>query len=339
MGRLTLPLGGQTEAWASGPHPPPLAVSALTHVYRSGRTALAGLDLEVEPGERVAVLGPNGSGKTTLLGVLAGLVRPTGGDARVLGHDPASRDPSFRRRLAVALDRPAPWTTLTGRENALLIARARGLGPAEARERVDRLLARFQLEDAADTAVADYSLGMKRRLHLAEALTGDPEVILLDEPTLGLDPAGAQALAGELAERAGRGAAALLATNDVAGAPGLARRIVFLEGGRVVADGEPEALLATLGGRTRIQVTLDPAGARASQVLSWLVPPEGVSARGEDLTLLAESERGSEPLPELIEGLQRAGARVLALRVREPDLGDVFRKLTGRKLDAREGGP
>jgi len=152
----------------------------------------------VTAGERVALLGPNGSGKSTLIGLLAGLQSPRAGTVRVLGGDPVRGDARFRRRTAVALDRPAHWEALTGRENALLLASALGLGEDHARARVERLLELFSLTQDADVPVGEYSLGMRRKLLLLEALTGDPEVILMDEPTLGLDPPAVDALGDEL---------------------------------------------------------------------------------------------------------------------------------------------
>ena len=312
-----------------------LAASGLSHVYRSGRRGLHPLDLRVGRGERVAVLGPNGSGKSTLLRLLAGLLVPSAGTVAVLGQDPIRGGPALRRGMGVALDRPAAWEALGGRANALLLARARGLGRAVALERVDRLLARFGLEAEADVAVAEYSLGMRRKLLLVETLTGDPEVILLDEPTLGLDPSGVEVLAAELGERARQGAAVLVATNDVTGAPALAGRIVLLSGGALLADATTAELLASLGGRTRIEIALDPEGAHASQLLAGLSLPAGVEVREERGRLVADSARGSEPLPGLIDGVLRAGGRVRSLRVREPDLGDVFRRLAGTPFQGR----
>jgi len=290
------------------------------------------LDLELRAGERAAVVGPNGSGKSTLVRLVAGLLRPTGGTLRVLGEDPSRAGVAFRRRTAVALDRPAHWEVLGARENALLLASARGLVREDARRRIDDLLSRFGLTAAADVPVGELSLGMRRRLHLVEALTADVELLVLDEPTLGLDPEGVLALAGELGRRAERGTAVLLATNDVGAVPRLAGRVVFLAAGRVLADDAPAALLARLGGRTRLEVTLAATGRSAAELVRDPPPAPGVVLRESEGRLVAESDGGTEPLPDLLRALLDRGATVQGVGVREPDLGDVFLELAGRPL-------
>ncbi len=150
--------------------------------------ALDGLDLEVEAGTVFGLLGPNGAGKTTLVRILATLLEPTAGRAEVLGHDVVAEPLAVRRRIGLAGQFAAVDGELTGRENVEMIARLYRCSPAESRRRADEVLARFRLDDAADRRVATYSGGMRRRLDLAAGLIGRPPVVLLDEPTTGLDP-------------------------------------------------------------------------------------------------------------------------------------------------------
>jgi ABC-2 type transport system ATP-binding protein len=331
-----------------------VAARALRFDYPSGRRGLAEVDLVVQPGERVVILGPNGSGKSTLIQLLAGLLTPGAGHVEVLGRDPAAglslagartrprgtadrsggtRAARGPRRVAVALDRVVHWEPLSALDNLLLLAQAAGLARREAAELGGDLLARFQVDGRVP--VRELSLGMKRKLLLAETLVGAPDLLLLDEPTLGLDPEGVATLAAVLDERGAAGTAAVVASNDVRAAALLGSRAVFLLEGRKVADDTPEALLAALGSRTRLEVTLAETGRPRLALLSDGAAPGGMELRLNGTVLVAESPAGAEPLPELLRWLLDRGAVVRDVRVREQDLGDVFRHLTGRPLEER----
>jgi ABC-2 type transport system ATP-binding protein len=308
---------------------PLVVASSLDLTYPSGRRGVTAIDLIVHAGESVVVLGPNGSGKSTLMRLLAGLLRPGNGNVRVLGADPASS--TFpRRRVGVALDRPAHWEPLTALENVELIARAAGLSRSGAASEGTALLQRFGLD--THVPVSEHSLGMNRKLLLAETFVSAPEVLLLDEPTLGLDPTGVDALSALLAERTAAGAAAVIASNDVRAAPALATRIVFLLDGRKVVDDRAEALLSKLRARTRLEVILGGDGVRAVDVVARAGAPSAVTLTAQNGAVVAESSRGAEPLPDLLRWLLDQGVRVSDVRVREPDLGDVFKQLTGATL-------
>jgi ABC-2 type transport system ATP-binding protein len=287
------------------------------------------VDLDVHAGERVLALGPNGSGKSTLIHLLAGLAAPHSGSVTVLDREPARGE--RRRRVGVALDRVVHWDPLTTLENVVLLARAAGLGAEVARRQGAALLERFGVE--RHLPVRECSLGMKRKLLLVQALVHAPDVVLLDEPTLGLDPAGVETLGGLLAERAERGAAVLVASNDVRAAPILGTRALFLLEGRKVADEPIASLLAGLRSGTRFEVTVGPSGTRPEHLLARRSRPADLplALRGE--LLVAESRRGPEPLPELLRWLLAEGAEVVDVRVREPDLADVFQQLTGRSWE------
>ncbi len=237
------------------PDRPQLIVAARGLGLRYGaRVAVAALDLDIAPGEIVGVLGPNGAGKTSLLRLLATSRPPSTGSLTLLGHDAARPTPALRRAIGWAGDTSIHAETLTGRENAQLLAMLAGLAPDAAASAVATLLPRWLLEHDADTPVAQWSFGMQRKLMLIEALAHGPRLLVLDEPTNGLDVAGREALRAILAERAVQGVAAVLASNDVAEMEACCTRVLFLRRGRKVLEGIPRELIARLGGEPRVVV-------------------------------------------------------------------------------------
>jgi ABC-2 type transport system ATP-binding protein len=213
---------------------PAIRVRGLEKSY-GDLEVLRGVDVEVEAGHIVALLGSNGAGKTTLVRILATLLRADAGSATVAGVEVAEHPDAVRRALSLTGQFAAVDEVLTGRENLVLVARLRHL--PDAAGVADALLGRFRLVDAADRRVATYSGGMRRRLDIAMSLIGDPPVILLDEPTTGLDPQGRLEVWRCVRELAGQGRAVLLTTQHLDEAEQLADRIVILHGGRVIADG------------------------------------------------------------------------------------------------------
>ncbi len=207
--------------------------------------ALGGIDLDVAHGEVVGILGPNGAGKTSLLRLVCGGRQPTGGTITI---------PSIRRDIGIAGDESIHLDALSGMENALIFAELGGLARASARTRVHALLERFGLDADADRPVSDYSFGMRRKLLLIEALVHEPRLIVLDEPTTGLDQQGRDALHGLLRERAAAGAAAVLASNDPVEPQRLCDRVVFLHRGRIVLQGAPADLVERFGGSERMEL-------------------------------------------------------------------------------------
>jgi ABC-2 type transport system ATP-binding protein len=301
--------------------------------YR-GRVALAEFDIEVAAGEIVGVLGPNGAGKSSLLRLLATGRRPTAGTLRILGQDALQLSAfslqlsALRRRIGIVPDESVHADALTGRENATLFARLAGLAPAEAAARAGDLLARVLPGADADRPVAEYSLGMRRRLVIVEALAHQPALLVLDEPATGLDLAGRELLRTLVRECAARGAAVVLASNDVAEAERVCGRVILVRGGRKMLEGAPRDLIARLGGTTRFELRL--RAPRAPEVVVDGVTI--VSATAE--RLVAHSHDGSSPLPALCEAVLRAGATIEAVAVQRPDLADVFFQATGDELSA-----
>ncbi len=302
--------------------------------------ALGGLELEVEAGIVFGLLGPNGAGKTTLVRVLATLLQPTAGRASVLGHDVVAEPLAVRRRIGLAGQFAAVDEELTGRENLEMVGRLYRLTGVDARRRAVEVLERFGLEDAADRRVATYSGGMRRRLDLGASLVGRPPVLLLDEPTTGLDPRSRQELWNVVDELRREGTTALLTTQYLEEADRLAQRIAVVDHGRIAAQGTPTELKATIGGNLLIVRLTDPADVpRAAAVLADL-------AAGELPRIDSERERASGEIRLTVatpaasaEAVRRLDAQqlpILAVEVRQPSLDDVFLTLTGRPIDDKE---
>jgi len=318
----------------------------LAHVHRSGRVGFQALDMAVEAGERVAFMGPNGSGKTTLLRVLSTALRPTAGRLRLLGDPVPPATPELRRRLGVAGDRPVHLDALTGRENLRLFGCASGLSGTDAEARGAALFERFGLTPDADVPVAAWSLGMRRKLLLACAAVHDPELVLLDEPTLGLDPPSIDALLALVAERTSRGrTAAVVASNDPGFVERVADRVLFLDRGRVVLEGTPAGLLEAHGSGAACTVEVrrpdgvpgdgEPEGPRAlpQRVGERLPKRAGIELRSTARGIEARLAGGATDLPALVEAIGAAGLEIRSLDLRAPTLADIFRAETGTSLD------
>jgi ABC-2 type transport system ATP-binding protein len=231
---------------------PPAGMGEMLRGRFFGRpiVALTDVSFSVAPGEVVCVMGPNGAGKSTLVRILGGLLMPSSGSARVGGIDVSTGGAAFRHRVAFVVgDERSFHYRVSGRANLHYFAALHGLPAAEARRRSAALLERVGLGEAADRRYREYSRGMKQRLALARGLLADPEVLLLDEPTLGLDPRGARDLRAFLREQVVRmpGRTAIVCSNDPVEARALADRVLFLDGGKLHADAPPDRIEAELG--------------------------------------------------------------------------------------------
>jgi len=298
--------------------------------------ALDGLDLEVEAGTVFGLLGPNGAGKTTLVRVLATLLRPDAGRAFVLGHDVVAEPLAVRRRIGLAGQFAAVDEELTGRENVEMIGRLYRLGAAEARARAADVLERFGLADEADRRVSTYSGGMRRRLDLGASLVGRPPVILLDEPTTGLDPRTRQELWTTVEELRRDGTTVLLTTQYLEEADRLAQRIAVVDRGRIVAEGTAAKLKAAVGTEVLVVRVADPvstdAAAAALSDLAAIEAPLVDTAAGEVRFVVADANVSAEAVRRLDE--QRL--RIAAIELQQPSLDDVFFSLTGHRAELEE---
>ena len=295
--------------------------------------ALDGLDLEVEAGTVFGLLGPNGAGKTTLVRILATLLRPTAGRARVLGHDVVAEPLAVRRRIGLAGQFAAVDEELTGRENIEMVGMLYRLSGAEARTRAAEILERFGLVDVADRRVSTYSGGMRRRLDLGASLIGRPPVLLLDEPTTGLDPRTRQELWSTIAELRCGGTTVLLTTQYLEEADRLAQRIAVVDHGRVAAKGTAAQLKASIGGNALTVRLADrgdaPDAAAALATLAAGERPRVNATDGEVRLIVADPAASAEALRRL----DARGLPVTAIELQQPSLDDVFLALTGRPAD------
>jgi ABC-2 type transport system ATP-binding protein len=304
------------------------AIETQDLVKRYGSTqALAGISLSVWPGEVFALLGPNGAGKTTFVRLLATLSRPTGGSARVLGHDVVTAPDAVRARIALTGQFASLDEDLTGRENLLLLARLLGLSGAVARARCDDLLEAFDLTEAARRQVQGYSGGMRRRLDIAASMIARPELLFLDEPTTGLDPR-ARADVWAIVRRLARtGTTVLLTTQYLEEADQLAERIAVIDHGRVIAQGTPGELKARIGGgmlRLTLQGDVDARHAAA------IAQQHGFEVHRQDDPRLLQIPMGdaAAALP-LMSALAAQQITVADFAYGQPSLDAVFFALTG----------
>jgi ABC-2 type transport system ATP-binding protein len=296
-----------------------------------GVRAVDGIDLAIGRGEIYGLLGPNGAGKTTTLSMLVTIHKPTSGLALVAGRDVAKEPAAVRKHVGIVFQEPSLDTLLTARENLELHGRLYGVPPARLRARADEMLALVDLTDRAHDQVKKFSGGMKRRLEIARGLMHEPEVLFLDEPTLGLDPATREHIWDHIRRlRDERGTTIVLTTHYMEEADALCDRIAIIDHGKIVANGTPRELKASLGGDV-VVLTGASAGARAA--LEALPFVRKAEEKGKELRLTVEN--AAAHLPRIV---QAAGA-VEAVDVRTARLEDVFIALTGRALrDASEEG-
>ncbi|NUR04146.1 MAG: ATP-binding cassette domain-containing protein [Streptomyces sp.] len=303
----------------------------LTKSYADGTFAVKGVSFTVGHGEIFGCLGRNGAGKSTTVRMLATLSRPTSGQARILGHDVVAEQADVRRLIGVSMQEAALDDLMTGREHLELLATLCGLRSAAARVRVDDLLERFGLTDAADRVTAAYSVGMRRRLDAALALLPGPAVLFLDEPTTGLDPQSRRALWKQVTDFRDEGGTVLLTTQYLDEADALCDRVAILERGEIGVLDTPQALKRRLGGKV-VRVPVDDAAARqrAADGLG------DIPCRLEDGALLVDVTDGDELIRSL-HALGAAGVDLTAVTVSDPTLEDAFVRLTGAGLDDRGG--
>ncbi len=311
-------------------------VSGLVREFKGGVRAVDGLDLAVAPGEIYGFLGPNGAGKTTTVRILTTLLRPTGGSARVAGHDVVAEADAVRRSIGVALQEAAIDPLMTGRELLSMQGALHGLNRADAKARGTILLDRVGLVEAADRRVGGYSGGMRRRLDLALALVHRPEVLFLDEPTTGLDITSRTALWREVRALNDEGTTVFLTTQYLEEAEQLADRVGIIAHGTLAAEGTPADLKSHVGKPTVHVELVDPGTAeRARAALQSLtVEPHDAATPS---TVLVEAPRGKNSLAPVVRLLDEADVDVESIEVQSPTLDDVFLAVTGTKLEGDDG--
>ena len=304
-----------------------MAIDAQGLMKRYGKTrALDGLDVAAERGQVVAVLGPNGAGKTTFVRAVATLLRLDGGTLRVVGHD-VNQDPgAVRRLIGLAGQFAAVEPAMTGRENLVMIARLFGLDRAAARRSAHAVLEQLGLLEDADRLARTYSGGMCRRLDLGASLVGAPRLLLLDEPTTGLDPRSRIELWQAIGNLVESGTDVLLTTQYLDEADHLANQIVIIDHGRAVATGTPAELKARIGGSVIELHVRD--GRDLAGLAALLGQPAEVDEPTRRVSVRVDS--GREQLTRVLRSVDAAGVELEDIALRQPNLDEVFLALTGR---------
>ncbi|TMF28155.1 MAG: ABC transporter ATP-binding protein [Chloroflexi bacterium] len=332
--------------------PPAVETKDLVKVFERGRRtiwqrarrepdrrerfrAVDGIDLTVQSGEIFGLLGPNGAGKTTTMKMLATLLIPTSGSIRVLGIDPLARPREVRARLGAMLsgERSLYWK-LTARENLEYFAALYHVPPAETRPRIDRALVAVKLADRADDYVERYSTGMRQRLALARALLPDPPLVILDEPTVGLDPQASRDLRDRVRELRAQGRTVLLTTHYMEEADQLCDRVAIIDHGKIVALDTPAALKRTIRAEEVVHLELALEGDDRA-VLDRLGRAATVARserRNGTLTVTAHCASAREFVPAAFDAARSTGATIHHVEVVPVTLEDVFISLTGRAL-------
>jgi ABC-2 type transport system ATP-binding protein len=304
-------------------------------------TAVDGVSLQIERGEIFGLLGPNGAGKTTTIRMLCTLLEPTSGTATVNGFDIVKQATLVRQNLGTVLagERSIYWK-LTGRENLEYFAALYHIPPATARERIDELLVRMELTDRANELVEKYSTGMKQRIAISKALLARPPIMLLDEPTLGLDPQAARKVRELITEFKAEGHTILLTTHYMEEADQLSDRIGIIDQGKIIALGTPAALKERIQQKDVIRLEIAGWSEALGQRMQAIGGVENLVARQmesavnaeamAEVTLYAENSRAV--LPGLIERVNYNGTRLVNMNIVKPTLEDVFIQLTGKAL-------
>jgi ABC-2 type transport system ATP-binding protein len=307
---------------------PALCAQRITRLYETSGRGVSEVSLEIQPGEVFGLLGPNGSGKSTLLRILSTAIAPDSGTFRVGYADGFQEKREVRAKIGLMVDRPTHYGDLTGWANAYFFARAYGVEEGKADGVLAELFDYFGLAEYKDEKVKTYSYGMGKKLALIEAMAHGPELLLLDEPSLGLDYTSQLAYQKKIREFASAGVAILIASNQVDEVEALCDRVAFLHRGRLVARGTPEALISSIRTLRRIVARL-----HNPIEYAFLEKTPGVERavpEGRDLVVHCVERPGI--VADVVAGIVRCGGDIVSLSVERPNLEDVYVKLTGEAL-------
>ncbi len=313
----------------------PIVTEDLEKVYPGGTRAVAGVSIEVHPGEIFGFLGPNGAGKSTTVGMLTTLLKPSGGRAFVDGLDLRTETDRIRRRIGLVFQESTADDQLTGRENLELAAAIYDVPPAEARTRMARLLEEMSLTQVQDRLVKTYSGGMRRRLELAAGVIHTPRVLFLDEPTLGLDPQGRAGIGQVVRKmRDDFGVTVFLTTHYLDEADLLCDRIAIIDHGQIKVLGTPAELKDKIGGDV-LTVTPQEAGVNLEPILRAV--PGVLSVQRHESAYRIKTPQGESITPTIVEACFAAHAPLASVSLKRPSLDEVFLEFTGRAYREEEG--
>jgi ABC-2 type transport system ATP-binding protein len=300
-------------------------------------TAVNDVNLAIQEGEIFGLLGPNGAGKTTIISMITGLLKPTSGRITVDGQDLGAETQAVKAKLGLVPQELALYPTLSARDNLDFFGRLYGLGGKELRGRVDEVLEMVALAERADEAIEKYSGGMKRRVNIAAGLLHQPKVLLLDEPTVGVDPQSRNAIFEGVEALNGEGMTVIYTTHYMEEAQRLCQRVAIIDEGRIIALDTPAALIGSLGGGILVlglEAAEGGAGEGRVQTVADRVAalPSVKSARRDDGHLKIETHRFQEALMAILDITNELDVRITSMEKWEPNLESVFLHLTGKRL-------
>ncbi|MCD6300765.1 MAG: ABC transporter ATP-binding protein [Staphylothermus sp.] len=298
----------------------------VSKVYDS-RKILDNINLEIRESTTYALLGPNGAGKTTLINIILGIIKPTSGKVLIKGKPPT--DPSVRKNIGYCPQEPSLFERLTGMENLLFFAQIYGLDKNDAKKRINSLLEKLGLTEYKNTLVAKYSGGMKKKLALAIALLPDPDILILDEPTTGMDPNSRRAVWEILEGYKREGKTILLSTHYMEEADRLADIVGIIYEGKIIAEGAPEDLKKRYGPRSVLLLKLLNT---STETIVEALRNKGYEAYPEDEHVKIYVDEPEKTIPTIVSLIYGLGGRIDFLKVIKPSIEDVFVKLTGKRM-------
>jgi ABC-2 type transport system ATP-binding protein len=292
--------------------------------------AVAGISFEVRRGEVFSLLGPNGAGKSTVIAIISGLLKPDSGDAGVMGHSVTKESLAARRCLGVVPQEVALYNDMSARENLVFWGRMYGLSGSDSGRRADEMLAAVGLTERQKGRIGTFSGGMKRRVNIAAALLHMPAVVIMDEPTVGIDPQSRRHILDHVKELNRRGMSVLYTTHYMEEAEELSNRIAIMDKGKVVASGTRDELVRLVGEQTRVELVVTGEPGRAAEAWRSVAGvSQTTAAQGRVEVLAADADA---VVPRLFERAAQAGFRISSVNIQEPNLETVFLSLTGRAL-------